>query len=78
AVAAESKYKSSVSAAQSSESSFKLMAQKYETGISNATEYNEARTRWLMALSDQIQAKYEYLFRTKILDFYKGVPLSLD
>ncbi|MGL5271908.1 MAG: TolC family protein, partial [Phocaeicola sp.] len=46
AVAAESKYKSSVSAAQSSESSFKLMAQKYETGISNATEYNEARTRW--------------------------------
>lgn len=78
AVAAESKYKSSVTAAQSSESSFRLMAQKYESGISNATEYNEVRTRWLTALSDKIQAKYEFLFRSKMLDFYKGVPLTLE
>lgn len=78
ALAAQSKYTSSVTAAQSSESSFRLMAQKYETGISNATEYNEVRTRWLTALSDQIQAKYEFLFRSKILDFYKGVPLTLE
>jgi outer membrane protein len=25
-----------------------------------------------------LQAKYDYLFRTKILDFYKGVPLTLE
>lgn len=28
--------------------------------------------------SDELQAKYDYLFRTKILDFYKGVPLTLE
>ncbi|MGL5937526.1 MAG: TolC family protein [Phocaeicola sp.] len=78
AIAAESKYRSSASAAESSESSFKLMGQKYETGISNSTEYNEARTRWLKSLSNQIQAKYELLFRVKILDFYKGIPLKIE
>jgi outer membrane protein len=24
------------------------------------------------------QAKYEYVFKTKVLDFYKGVPLTLE
>lgn len=29
------------------------------------------------AESDQIQAKYEFIFRTKILDFYAGFPSTL-
>ena len=28
------------------------------------------------AQDDELQAKYEYLFRTKILDFYKGEPIE--
>jgi outer membrane protein len=54
------------------------MSEKYANGKANATEYNEARTNWMKALSDMLQAKYDYLFRTKILDFYKGVPLTLE
>ena len=30
----------------------------------------------MKAQSDELQAKYEYLFRTKILDFYRGIPLE--
>lgn len=77
AVAAESKYKSSNIALDAAEVSFKLMNEKYINGKANATQYNEARTNMLKALSDKIQAKYEYLFRTKVLDFYKGVPLNI-
>ena len=40
-------------------------------------DYNDARTRMQKAESDQIQAKYEFIFRTKILDFYAGFPLTL-
>ena len=47
------------------------MSEKYANGKANATEYNEARTNWMKAVSDMLQAKYDYLFRTKILDFYK-------
>lgn len=76
AAAAESKYKSSAAAAEASEASFKLTAEKYNSGKANAVEYNEAKQNLMSAQSDELQAKYEYLFRTKILDFYKGAPLE--
>ena len=31
----------------------------------------------MKATSDKIQAKFDYIFRVKILDFYKGLPLEL-
>ena len=77
ALAAEAKYRSSQSASEASEASFKLMSEKYANGKATATEYNEVRTLWMKALSDHIQARYEYIFRSKILDFYKGEPLEL-
>ena len=77
ALASESKYKSSQSASESAEASFRLMSEKYANGKASATEYNEMRTAWMKALSDGVQAKYEFMYRSKILDFYKGVPLVL-
>ena len=78
AVAAESKFKSSSTAPESAEASFRLMSEKYANGKATATEYNEMRTNWMKATSDMVQAKYDYLFRSKILDFYKGIPLTLE
>ena len=76
ATAAESKYTSSHAAALASEESFRLMTQKFENGKANAVEFNEAKQNLMKAQSDELQAKYDYLFRTKILDFYKGVPIE--
>lgn len=76
AVAAEAQYRSSRTATEAAEASFRLMSEKYAGGKATATEYNEMRTNWMKALSDHIRARYDYLFRSKILDFYKGVPLA--
>ncbi|MDR1003805.1 MAG: TolC family protein [Prevotellaceae bacterium] len=76
AVASESKYNSSTTAAQASEESFALVAEKYNNGKATAVEYNEAKQNLVQAQSNELQAKYEYLFRTKILDFYKGVEIQ--
>lgn len=78
AVNAKTQYQSSQTASEAAEASFRLMKEKYANGKANATEYNEVRTNWMKSLSDCIQAKYEYLFRTKILDFYRGIPITLD
>lgn len=77
AVASEAKYKSSRTASEAAEATFNLMSEKYANGKATATEYNEMRTSWMKALSDHIQARYDYLFRSKILEFYQGVPLEL-
>ena len=75
--AAESQYQSSQTASQSAEASFKLMSEKYANGKATATEYNEMRATWMKALSEQVQARYDYLFRSKILEFYQGKQLTL-
>lgn len=76
ATAAESKYTSSHVAALASEESFRLMSEKYENGKANAVEYNESKQNLMKAQSDELQAKYDYLFSSKILDYYKGIPIE--
>lgn len=77
AVAAESQYTASRTAMEASEASFRLIQEKYNHGKATTVEYNEAKTNLHRSTSDHIQAKYNCLFRKKILDFYKGKPLSL-
>lgn len=76
AVAAESKHTSSEVAVKANEESFRLMSEKFNNGKATFVEYNEAKLNLTKSLSDKIQAKYDYLFRTKILDFYKGQPIE--
>lgn len=76
ATAAESKFTSSNAAAEASAEAFRLTNEKYNNGQATAVEYNEAKQNLLKAQSDELQAKYDYLFRTKILDFYAGLPIK--
>lgn len=76
AVAAESKYNASESAVTANEASFRLVSEKFDNGKATAVEYNEAKQNLNKALSDRIQAKFSYLFRTKILDFYRGQTIE--
>lgn len=75
AVAARKQYEASGIAEEAAHASFDLMQKKFENGKANSTEYEEARTRHLKAQADLLQAKYTYLFRQKILNFYRGDTL---
>ena len=76
ATAAESKYASSGAATEASQASFELTSKKYENGTATAVAYNEAKQNLMKAQSDELQAKYEYIFRSKILDFSKGIEIQ--
>jgi outer membrane protein len=76
AVAAENKYKSSITALDAAKESFQLMRAKYENGKATAVEYNESQVKLRNAESVLLQAKYDYIFRGKILDFYKGEEIK--
>ncbi len=75
AVASQAKYISSMESAASAQESFDLVQAKYETGKANITEFNESRSAMVKALSDLAQSRYESYFNSKVLDFYKGIPL---
>lgn len=76
AVASESKYLSSVSAETSASETFHIVEAKYENGMASITEFNESKVRWVEAASNLAQARYEYLYQTKLLDFYRGRELA--
>ena len=77
AVAAEAKYRSSSEAATAAEDAFRLTQAKYENGKATITEFNESRNQLLKTQSDRVQATYEYLFQSRLLDFYRGAALGL-
>jgi len=78
AVASLKKYSASMKAVASMEESFRYTEQKFNVGMVTPVDYNAAKTQLLSAQSDMAQAKYEFIFKTKVLDFYKGIPLSLN
>ena len=77
ATAAQEKYRASDKAVKATTESFKYAQERYEIGKSSVFEFSEAKTRLVQSQSEQIQAKYDYIFRTKILDFYNGIPIEL-
>ena len=78
AVAAESKYTSSEKAFEAANVSFNYAQERYNVGKSTAFEFQEVTTRLLTTKSDQLQAKYDFLFRAKILDFYNGKEIDIQ
>jgi outer membrane protein len=78
AVASLKKYTSSTKAIAYSAESFRYTEVKFNQGMVTSIDYNTAKTALLKAQSDMAQAKYEYIFKTKVLDFYKGLPLNLN
>ena len=69
---ARSQFRSCQSALVAAESAYQLMQGKYLNGKATSTELQNQRTQWLKASSEQIRAKYEWILRKKILDFYAG------
>lgn len=62
---------------ESMEESLRYVQEKYNTGALNGTDYTVARTNLFKARSEYIQAKYQFVFQLKIIDYYKGMPLTL-
>jgi outer membrane protein len=77
ALAALKKYIASNKAVESMKEAFRYTEEKFNVGMVNSVEYNQAKNNLTKASSDLAQAKYDYIFRSKILDFYNGIPIEL-
>ena len=77
ASAAQEKYMASEKSVIASKEAFTYAEERYSSGKSTVFEYNESKTKYAQSLSEQAQAKYNFIFRAKILDFYNGMPITL-
>lgn len=76
AKAALAKYMASKKSVEASDASFKFADQKFNAGAITAFDYNTAKNRLVVAQSNLLQSKYEYILRLKVLDFYQGKDLG--
>lgn len=55
--------------------SFQYAKDRYEVGLMNVFDFNQAQTLLINAQSEVLRTKYDYIFRIKILEFYFGIPI---
>ncbi|MBP5336254.1 MAG: TolC family protein [Bacteroidales bacterium] len=76
AVTAQARYEGSRESAESALQHYELTEEKYKVGKAGVADYNDARNNWLRAESEHIQARFQCLYQTKLLDFYRGRDLD--
>lgn len=77
ALAAMKKFNSANTKVEASKESFKYSDARFTEGMLNSVDYNNAKKELEKADSELLQAKFEYIFKTTVLDFYMGKPLTL-
>lgn len=74
--AADKKFESAKNGFQSLTEAFKYNQQKFDVGLINSFDYNTSKNNLFKAEADLLQAKYDLIFKSKVLDFYMGKSLS--
>lgn len=76
ATAAAKTYASSAKAVKAREEAFRMTKQRYDAGAANYVDYQVSENNLFQAKSDQVRAKYDLIFKKKVLDFYQGKPID--
>jgi len=78
AQAALKKYHAAHRKLEAQEESFHYASEKYAVGLLTAVEYNQNKEDLNRARSELLQAKYDFIFKSRILDFYQGKPIVIE
>jgi outer membrane protein len=74
--AAESRYESTTNAFLAQKDAYFVIEERYNVGLVNSLEYSTSQTNKNKAEIDMIQAKYDLLFRAKVIDYYLGKQIT--
>lgn len=78
AMAAELSYQASLVRVKSLDETFRIAQQRFNLGAINSVDFQVAQNNLFNAQADLLNAKYSYIFRVKVLDFYLGNPINLN
>lgn len=64
-------------ALEATEKAFGYAEVRFEEGVINAVDFNDARIRRDNARTSLLRSRFDYIFKVKVLDFYMGQPITL-
>ncbi|KAB1069717.1 TolC family protein [Tamlana haliotis] len=69
-------YLASQKASEAQEIALENAKERFNAGIVTSFDLEQVRVRYVNAQSSLINAKYDFVFKTKVLDFYMGKPIT--
>ena len=75
AAGAYKSYQSAHQAMQARQKAFDYARERYAVGLMNSFDFNQAQTLYANAQSEELRTKYDFIFRTKIVELYFGIPI---
>ena len=69
------KFEANKENADANKDAFEVADKQFELGAMNMADYLNTKNSYIRAQADYTQAKYELVFRRKVMDFYLGKPL---
>ena len=67
-------YEASKKTNLASKTSYNYAKERFENGAMNTINFLQAQQRFESSQSELIRAKYDYIFKIKVLEFYFGIP----
>ena len=68
-------YESAIVAQDSRRDAYEYAKERFAVGLLNAFDLNQAQTLFVNAQSEVVRTKYDYIFKTKVVEFYFGIPI---
>jgi len=74
---AEKTYQSASKTFEANKEALNVTKQRYDAGLVNTLDYNTALTNYNTAQNNMIEGQYQVVFRSKVIDYYLGNPITL-
>ena len=76
AAAANNRFSAALKSSDALTQSYDFSKQKFDLGMLNSYDFLISKNNFEKSQADLLQAKYDLIFKLKILDFYQGKPLT--
>jgi len=70
-------YDAAKKSVEAQEEAFRTAQERYNLGILTSYDFEQVRNQLVQAQSSFIRAKYNFLFKSKFLEIYYGLPITL-
>jgi len=71
-------YEAATKSFSAQKEAFRFEKEKYEAGQSTSFDFNQVKNRLVSAQANLYRAKFNFIFKTKLLEFYYGIPINID
>lgn len=75
--AAKAKHDASLNNVEAQKTSLDYIQKRFDAGVTTSFDFINAKNSYLQAQSNELQAKYELVFRALILEYYRGNSITL-